>query len=221
MESVDIRHTLRDEWAAEENPNLFTFFIPKAPRNFFQTDVVSRGLVTLEDAERVFQKFTKFMLPHFPIVVLPKDTTVEELRQSKPALFLAILGVASSILGDRVQKVLWREMMQNYADRILLRGEDSLDLLQAVQVASLWHYAPDHYEEVKFYQLIHIGAVMAMDLGFGQENQPSISRLPSSSTARSIGPPPENTLSKEALIESQRAWLGCYFLCNMSVNLSP
>jgi hypothetical protein len=200
-----------------ESQSLFSFFRPRCARtdDLFQNDVVCRGIVSLEDAQRVYDRFTKSMLPHFPVIILPEETTVSNLRRTKPALFLAILGVASAILGQEIQEFLAKEVMHSFADRLIIQGEKDLDLVQAIQVSAVWCHPPEHYEESKIYQIVHIAAIMSVELGFGQVYQPSISRLPSFGTSTPSRSIHRDTLSNETLIERQRAWLGCYFLCSM------
>lgn len=125
------------------------------------TDVIDRGTITAENASKVFDHYVNDMAIHVPAVVFPPGTTAAEIRKTKPILFLAILSVSSS--GNRSE--LTREVMQICADRIICNGEKSLELIQALIVTSLWYWPPEHFEELKFYQLIHIAAVMAIDIG--------------------------------------------------------
>jgi hypothetical protein len=97
--------------------------------------------------------------------------------------------------------------MSIYAERIICNGEKTLELIQALQISSLWYYPPEHFEELKFYQLIHIAAVMAIDIGLGKRSKskgPGIWR--DTPWRRTPYPDPVS-------IEARRAWLGCYFLC--------
>jgi hypothetical protein len=195
-----------------------SFLIPRPPRNeeLFQKDVVSQGYVSLEDAERVYDRFIAKMLPLFPVIVLPGDTTVMSLRRNKPALFLQILAVGSTILGPEMQEFLTKEALRGYADRILIRGEKSLDLVQALQLSVVWYYPPDNFEEIRFYQPISLAAGMCLELGLGQEPRPSVSKFPSIGlpTLHS-GPPRGSTAPADTQADGKRAWLVSYFLCGL------
>ncbi|KAJ5736055.1 uncharacterized protein N7483_001180 [Penicillium malachiteum] len=57
-------------------------------------DVIGDGLVTQEDASRLLESYRE-MIPCFPYVQLPKDSTIESLRSEKPFLLLSILFVSS------------------------------------------------------------------------------------------------------------------------------
>jgi hypothetical protein len=199
----------------EKRPPL-SFFMPKPPRTeeLFQKDVVSQGYVSLEDAERVYDRFVTKMLPLFPAIVLPEDTTVMSLRRNKPTLFLQILAVGSTILGSEMQEFLTKEALRGYADRILMRGEKNLDLVQALQLSVVWYYPPDNFEEIRFYQPVSLAAGMCLELGLGQEPRPSVSKFPSIGLPTlPSGPPRGSTAPADTQADGKRAWLVSYFLC--------
>jgi hypothetical protein len=106
------------------------------------------------------------MCPHLPGVVI--HVTAADLRASKPILFLAVLAAGSSEMAN-LQRVLTKELMQEFADRVIVRGNKSLELVQALQVAVIWHWPPERFEELKFYQLVHVAAVMAIEIGLGRK----------------------------------------------------
>jgi hypothetical protein len=195
-----------------------SFFIPRPPRNdeLFQKDVVSQGYVSLEDAQRVYDRFITKMLPLFPIIVLPKDTTVMSLRRQKPALFLQILAVGSTILGPEIQEFLTKEALRGYADRILVRGEKSLDLVQALQLSVVWYHPPGSFEEIRLYQPVSLAAGMCLELGLGQEPRPSVSKFPSIGLPTlPSGPLRGSTAPADTQADGKRAWLVSYFLCGL------
>jgi hypothetical protein len=142
-----------------------------------------------------------------PAVVFKAGTTSAEVRKTKPTLFLAILAASSGSNFPDIQKQLTKEVMSIYADRIICNGEKTLELIQALQISSLWYYPPEHFEELKFYQLIHMAAVMAIDIGMGKRSKTKGPGLWRDNPWRRT-PYPDATS-----IETRRAWLGCYFLC--------
>lgn len=174
------------------------------------TDVVDRELITAEMASDMFTCFVEQMTPHMPAVAFPPGTTAADVRKSKPILFLAILSASSGLSHPTLQKVLTKELMSIYADRIICNGEKTLEIIQALQVSALWYWPPEHFEELKFYQLIHIAAVMAIDIGMGKRSKSSKPKAAGlwrdHAWRRTPYPDPES-------IEARRAWLGCYFLC--------
>jgi hypothetical protein len=192
------------------NPYLAPQPWQKPPATHEYADVVDRGLVTAEMATDMFNCFVERMSPHMPAIAFPAGTTAADVRKSKPTLFLAILSASSGLSNPALQRVLTKEVMSIYADRIICHGEKMLEIIQALQVSALWYWPPEHFEELKFYQLIHIAAVMAIDIGMGKKSKSSTKKAAGlwrdHAWRRTPYPDPES-------IEARRAWLSCYFLC--------
>ncbi|KZF22451.1 hypothetical protein L228DRAFT_248144 [Xylona heveae TC161] len=175
---------------------------------FEHGDVIDRRLVGVADAEEFFRRYNNIMIPIIPVVVFPPGTTASEIRKSKPILFLAILSVACGCSHPDLQRTLSRELMRIFADRVIYSGEKSLELIQALHVATTWYTPPEHFEELKFYQLVHIAAVMALDIGIckKKEHPSRLGLWREHPWKRSGFPNPES-------IDARRAWLVCYYLC--------
>ncbi|KAJ6787399.1 hypothetical protein PWT90_10917 [Aphanocladium album] len=184
-------------------------------------DVVDRGLVPLELAARLFSRYKTHMVRHLPGVVFPPSTTIADLRRNKPILFLALMAAASGE-DHALQRVLQKELMQIFAQKVIVTGEKTLELVQALNVAVIWYWPPEYFEELKFYQLIHTAAVMAIDIGLGRKTNGKNRRNPATSatTATPVtmgwrgdpsrkAPPPDPTS-----LEARRTWLTCYYLAS-------
>ena len=179
-------------------------------------DIVDRGLLTTEKAAELFARYKESMIRHLPAVIFPPSMSVMELRRTKPYLFLAVMAAASSEMSG-LQRVLQKDLVQLIAQKAVVAGEKSLELVQAIHVAVIWYWPPEHFEELKFYQLVHMAAVMALDIGLGKK-APSRRGIPPFSWRESQfkrQPPPDPTS-----IESRRTWLTCHFLAaNTSMSL--
>ncbi|KAI2626340.1 hypothetical protein GGS21DRAFT_529974 [Xylaria nigripes] len=173
------------------------------------TDVIDRGIVTMEEASVLFQRYVDHMAAHLPAVVFPSGTTAGEIRNSKPILFLAILSVASSE-NSNIQQTLVNEFTQILADKVVVRGEKSLELVQSILVSVIWYFPPEHFEELKFYQMVHVAAIMAIDIGLGKKKNSSKSHLVPY-TWRDH-PLRKHPLPDPSTLESRRTWLAVYFL---------
>ncbi|KAI0139684.1 hypothetical protein BJ166DRAFT_489392 [Pestalotiopsis sp. NC0098] len=180
-------------------------------RNEYTTDLVDRGLMTMQQANECFVRYTDHMTQHLPAVVFPAGTTAAEVRKNKPILFLAIIAAASSEM-PQVQRQLVKELVQIFADKIVVYGEKSLELVQALQVGVIWYHPPEHFEELKFYQLVHMGAVMAIDIGLGRKRSSSKQKM--IPYTWKDHPLRKHPLPEPTTIESRRAWLACYFLAS-------
>ncbi len=158
----------------------------------------------------MFQRYTLEMAPQLPVVVFPPGTSAFDIRRKKPILFLAILSVASGTIRPELQQMLTDETHRLFAERIIIKGEKSLELVQSLLVSTLWYQPPEQYEELKFYQLIHIAATMGIDIGMGKRSKPAEKKFmgmwKDSSWKKSNVPNPD-------AVETRRTWLGCYFLC--------
>lgn len=176
-------------------------------------DVIDKGIVNMEKAIKMFNRYANDMAPQLPAVIFPTGTTAADIRKSKPTLFLAVLCAGSGTDHPEVQRVLTKEVMQIYADRIICRGEKTLELVQALLVSTIWYWPPEHFEELKFYQLIHIAAVMGLDINIGKKSKGHKSKMGGHGLWRDHpwrrAPFPENDS-----LEAKRAWLGCYFMCS-------
>jgi len=178
-----------------------------------QSDISKRidEIVDAQSAIRIFDRYVLEMAIHLPVVLFSPGTAAAEIRSTKPILFLSILVAASVGMTDlRIQQELAQIVMGVFADCIIRNGEKSLELVQALQIATIWYRPPKRYEQMNFYQLSHIAAVMAIDVGMGK-------RLNSSKNLRMVGGYDKfrrpKYLFNADTVEARRTWLGCYFLC--------
>ncbi|KAG5289861.1 C6 transcription factor [Histoplasma ohiense] len=191
---------------------------PKARYDYEYTDVIDRGVVDTEMALKCFNRYVNEMSPLLPFIVFPPETTMAQVRRTKPILLLAILAVSVGIFNPELQVTLLNEVFRLFADHVIVRGSKSLELVQAIVVSIIWYRPPEHYEEMKFYQLIHIATTMAMDLGMNR-------RTKSTAKSKSMGMWRELMGKKTVMVEpdapeTRRAWLGCYFMCvNVAMSL--
>lgn len=177
-------------------------------RSHEYSDIVDRGIITMERAAVLWDRYNYQMAPHLPGVVFPRDMTVGELRKTKPILFLAIMSAASSETPN-VQRVVVKELMQIFADKVMITGEKSIEIVQALNISVIWYWPPEHFEELKFYELVHMAAIMAIDLGLGKRKSRRARQLGAAFREHPFRkhPPPDPTT-----IEARRTWLMCYFL---------
>lgn len=177
-------------------------------RSHEYSDIVDRGIITMERAAVLWDRYNYQMAPHLPGVVFPREMTVGELRKTRPILFLAIMSAASSETPN-VQRVVVKELMQIFADKIMITGEKSIEIVQALNISVIWYWPPEHFEELKFYELVHMAAIMAIDLGLGKRKSRRARQLGAAFREHPFRkhPPPDPTT-----IEARRTWLMCYFL---------
>lgn len=170
-------------------------------------DVIDRGLIELNTARKIFERYVAEMCDHLPLVVFPPNTNADDIRRHKPMLFATIVAIASGTIRADLQPKLINEITRILADRVMYRGEKSLELVQSIQVLSCFYQPPERYEELNFNQLIHVAAVMAMDLGMGKraKRHPSGIWRPYNENKKPLTDPNN--------AETRRCWLGCYYMC--------
>ena len=203
------KHGADDRERTGQDPRDNNFSLPRPPIR--HPDIVDRNIINMVQASAFLERYNKHMVAHLPGVVFPADMTADKLRRTRPILFHAVMAAAAGEVPS-VQKILTNELMKRFAEEVMVTGNKSLELVQAIQIATIWYWPPERFEELKFYQLLHIAAVMAIDLGLGRKRQPRgglRNGMPSTIRDKIMyKPPPPDPTS----IESRRAWLTCYFL---------
>jgi Fungal Zn(2)-Cys(6) binuclear cluster domain len=170
-------------------------------------DIIDQNIIDLKTANKCFDRYVSEMCSQLPLVVFPPGTKSEEIRKTKPMLFLAVIAVASGTVRTEIQSKLISEAMRQIADRVVYRGEKSLELVQMIQVVTIFYQPPDRYEELNFNQLIHISAVMALDIGMGKRSKVGAFAIWKEYMDKKTPLPDSNAA------ETRRCWLGCYYMC--------
>jgi len=105
------------------------FFTPQSCRSGFEVET--------QEADFLLLEFRTQMSPQFPFIVIPPDATAETLCQERPMVWKAIMTAASYHNASRQEDLGWK-LMEEFSQRLLLRAEKSLDLLQAVLIHISW-----------------------------------------------------------------------------------
>ena len=187
-------------------------------------DVIDRGLLSMHKASLLYARYTLELVQYFPTVILPEGCDASDIRRKKPTLFLAVIAAASGSADAELNVMLNKEILQVYADQILIKGEKSLELIQSMLITIAWYCPPDNFEELRFYQYIHMAATMALDLGIENKmRRPLSSSHPSvvgsveglrwESSREYMNKPPLDS----GLLGSRRTILSCYLNCSRSV----
>lgn len=169
-------------------------------------DPIDSGLLSIQHAAQLFDRYVSDLAPQRPLVVFPFGIGANHLRTSKPTLFLAILAVSAGTLDENLSTKLMDMLLKIYAERIMIRGEKSLELIQAILVSTNWSCPPDQYDQLKFYQQLHMAATMAMEMGLGEVN--------STPNVQSVGATTDGTGIDSNFLDPLRTFLGCYICCS-------
>lgn len=165
-------------------------------------DPFTDGFVSPELAERLYCAFIDDMAPLHPLISLPVSCTWLSTRRDRPALYRAMITAASISVQPDISTRLFRETARFLADKVIVTGDKSLDLIQALLVLSTWHLPPSTFEELKFNQYAHMAATMVIEL------RASNDRLYADTLASETLPP------SHEVVETCRTLLATYFLCS-------
>ncbi|KAJ5935801.1 Transcription factor [Penicillium verhagenii] len=182
---------------------------PKADVGNDFVDVIDRGMIDIATAQASFNHYVSDMGNDMPFVVMAPGTTMGQVRREKPTLFLAILGVSVGIVKKDLQMPLINESYRLIAEKVVVKGHKSLELVQALLVVSIWYMTPDNLEELKFYQLIHMAIVVGMEVGLNRRSNGDMKIVRIREIVIKRKTPANAELDTP---EARRAWVGCYFL---------
>ncbi|KAJ4986664.1 hypothetical protein SVAN01_07850 [Stagonosporopsis vannaccii] len=136
----------------------------------------------------------------WPVVRL--SVNLDEIRARSPILLLSVIvySVTQQTQGIEleVHDELVREAMYILGNELIGRGQRSLELVQALLVASFWSKTSRKGQQISCYQLIQLATDMAIDLGIaGPSLQPS--------------PPAYFSMHDDPTsLDARRTWLACF-----------
>ncbi|KAH7139968.1 hypothetical protein B0J13DRAFT_447937 [Dactylonectria estremocensis] len=170
--------------------------------NSTPAEPLPNGVSSHGQAEELYWEFVHNCAPLYPVVHIPESLTCELTRTSRPAFFRAILTAASSTTDPRLSRVLFQGTGRFLAEKVIVEGEKSLDLVQALLVMATWQQPPEKFQGLKFSQSAQMAATMVMDLQSSNDE------------AYSIPDPTSGFIPSDQLVETCRTFIACYFLCS-------
>jgi hypothetical protein len=182
--------------------------------NGLELDIVDRGLLSLEYADILLEKFRRIKTPRFPFVLLPGGKDANALRKEAPFLFLAVM-TACHEHKSRLQHTLEREVKKWISERLIMRSEKSLDLLQGLLVHLAWHhyhFCPGQQQTTSLFQLL-LSLVVDLGLNTGPQGPDQItdSDFYKSTTLKHC----HSDFKGAGSTAEHRALLGCYYLSSV------
>jgi hypothetical protein len=163
------------------------------------------------ELEEYLATYRTKMVPYFPIVCINATTTVEELRNDRPFLFLVIRAICSKNLERQaalillIKKVLGREM--------LLDGTKNLDLFLGVLMFVAWCHVYICIKPVNS-TIVQLGISLAYELGLTRPPPGEPVRVLLNYTAQGC-PKPTIGMNLERTMEERRAVVGLYLITSV------
>lgn len=144
---------------------------PLWPSKPEQLDVIDRGLLTWHMALQLLERYQTHLFHCYPIVPLAGIDDPSQLRRHRPVLFLATITAAAAVTDDRIRDTLHDEIIQTYANLVMVKGTKSLELLQAMLITIAWYRPCGSYNDTKYLQFTQAASLMAHELGLGESGQ--------------------------------------------------
>jgi hypothetical protein len=98
-------------------------------------DVFDQGIVTAEYAQSLLEEF--MVMSRTLRYVLCPEQSISDFRRERPMLLLSIM-TTSSWRDRPLQIILEKEYLNSLGVRMVVKGEDSLDMLQSLLVHLAW-----------------------------------------------------------------------------------
>lgn len=165
IESSDGTESRLTASAQSSSISTFSDSLPSSVAHNDRSDPISRGTMSVETASQLVEQYKAEMYPHYPLVYIPPACTAEILRRTRPILFLAVLAGAAGKEYPEIAAKLDQVVLEEYANRAVLRSEKSLELVQALIVSSSWYQPPGRLNQFKYSEFAHMAGVMATDIG--------------------------------------------------------
>lgn len=112
--------------------NVDTVSVPLSP--YAYQDVIAKGFLAVDEAAHLLTDF-KIVSQQFPLVLLHSQTTLDFLRRERPCFLLSMLTVCAR---GHLQMQLETEFRKVLAERVMINGEKSIDLLQGILIYIAW-----------------------------------------------------------------------------------
>ncbi|KAF4962597.1 hypothetical protein FSARC_9375 [Fusarium sarcochroum] len=167
------------------------------------SDIVHRGLLTIDVAQILLENYRAKAIQHFPFVPIPLDTSAQTLRATKPFLFLCVMATMM-VKNCTLQRQFGEEVRVQVHQRVLMESEISLELLQGLLIYLAWYQYFFSSEKQQIVQLAQLCVSLVQSLGLDQNPD---------NTRRKVDLGPDETAScrREARSTDQlRALLGTY-----------
>ena len=128
---------------------------------------VTSNTLTPSDASKLFERYQIELMQSFPLTLFSDTDGASVIQERNPTLFLAVITAAARESDTELHSMLYDQLAQTLAKRIVTDGEKSLELVQALIISAAFYHPPDAFEKHKYYQYIHMAATMCSELGLG------------------------------------------------------
>ncbi|KAF2122817.1 hypothetical protein BDV96DRAFT_8152 [Lophiotrema nucula] len=138
---------------------------PKDSLGTSDLDIIDRNIISKEEADELLGIYRNELMHDCPGVVIPSDWTASHLRYKKPALFHSVMAAAAHSKGATLSNKLHEEVIYLFARQLFIKGEKSLQYIQALLVTVAYYTPPNSPAHLQIWQYGNMAASMALELG--------------------------------------------------------
>lgn len=154
---------------AVERAPIFQHVASYDPLGAMEQDILYRHVISDDMARELMAIWRNELTPECPGITIPKDWTVFDLRDNKPALFHAIMAAAAHSKGSALSDKLHEETLYLYARSAFIKGEKSLQTIQALLVTVAYYSPSKTPGQLQVHQWVNMAASMALELGLASK----------------------------------------------------
>ncbi|KAF2851708.1 hypothetical protein T440DRAFT_394460 [Plenodomus tracheiphilus IPT5] len=134
-----------------------------------EQDIIDRDVISEDMARELMSIWRNELTGACPGITIPKHWTVFDLRENKPALFHAVMAAAAHSKGSALSDKLHEETVYLYARSAFIRGEKSVQAIQALLVTVAYYSPSKTPGQLQIYQWVNMAASMALELGLASK----------------------------------------------------
>ncbi|ETI19838.1 hypothetical protein G647_08852 [Cladophialophora carrionii CBS 160.54] len=168
---------------------------------------VDQFLQSDDEAHLMLDIFRNELTPHFPFVVISPWVTSSDVRARKPFFFLSVMMITCRHDIPR-QGAIAKAIREIISQRMLIKSEQSLDMLQGMLFYLAWYHTHLHLG-TQLTNLLHLTMSLMIDLGLNKQTAPRRYAKPQREYFRMDGRG-ENVAPRT--LEERRTYLGCFCL---------
>ncbi|ERT01885.1 hypothetical protein HMPREF1624_00179 [Sporothrix schenckii ATCC 58251] len=178
--------------------------------------------LSLNEAAWYLDRFSTHLLPHFPFIVLPPDTTVDQLCRDRPLLMQAIVAVATPSTKLKAERA--ERLKQTLTRCALHENQSGIDVLLSLLTYVTWSTDPFKQPANNLSRMTMLAISLVYDLQHASRHPPApdaqfIAIMTpgferpggGSSGSGDTGRP----MLLPSILEHQRAFLACFVLSSI------
>ncbi|KAI1412495.1 putative C6 transcription factor [Hypoxylon sp. FL1857] len=176
------------------------------------SNIDSAYALSVGEAEAYLNVFRSQMLKHLAFIHIPQNVTAQQLSQTRPFLFQAIVAVASPFTHQKITR--GEELKRVLAQNVLVQNQSSLDLLLGLLTYIAWGWDTFLNKTGTLSRLIMLAISIVGNLRLNRPLPQDVHMI-GPLTPGFVGRKCEVEDPEQRHLEKQRAVLGCFLLSSI------